>query len=1147
MRRGPAIAILAAALGLAALPSAAGARRAASYHTPGYRGSHHVPPVAARVPPPVTIGNGENPSILVDAAGTAHIVWNERVPGQADRLHYCRIARGASACSVSKVLPIAQPDSLGNSPDSNIDSEGPRALSVGNELLVLSNRSPNVVTEPGCNDPDPSNCPASDSNNYLFTSEDGGSSFGDPGVIGTNPVGFGAVTFGAGSPFIATLASEPGQGLTFQAAHAGQFASATASFGDAAAGGNGSCCLLAVDAATQHPVVALAAGGRVVVREWDGAGDPNDLSHWTTSPAFPGAGQPAIAAGPAGVFVASSPCDSCDKTEVRRVSAAGIGPAVPVGPAANQFNLSEDGSGTVDAVYGTDSPRHELLLRRSRDGVHFSAPQVIAASGSTALENPRVAAAGDGGGAVVWQAAGRIQVAGFGSTAPTGQPGLGSLPGGTGPVGGDGGSTSCTTVHVGDIDALSEAGCFLRDPQHPQSGAAVTDGELRLNGLQIIPDAGVRVVIDPHARTIDTTGDVSVVLRGLGIGDITLWHGELHVRLASAAAGQTLFDFDTSQFAAALKGFPVDGKIDVILEHDAVRIPISLKLPPYLGGVTGQATLLANNRDGLVLDSLQIGVSDVILGALEIKDLNVSYTRDGDIWTGGAKFNIPPHTGEFAIDVQVRFDRGELTMGSFGFGFFPGIPVFTDLYLNHFGGGFDLHTPKRIFGDVSVGAIPLDPPNYAINVDGTFSITFGANGSPTIIEVGGTGAIHGEDIANAKLIFQTNGYFEADGNVDINLGVAEVEGGIKAFADLPGKLFSGDVHGSVSFGGIPLASAESLIATTGLGACGELRAPLLPTLSGGFFWAWGTSADDVHFSVGSCDLSRYQVTPVSAAVARAHRHGSARAAVAGSVTVSAGAPLEDIELLGSGGSPSIVLTSPSGRQVIPSESDVHAPAYAVAFPAAARTVVVLNHPQPGTWTFAPGAGSAPIRQARAASGLTAPRIHAVVRGTGRRRVLRYQVRGLGQSVTVNFAEQAGRVFRVLGTARGRHGAIRFTPADGAGGRRAIVALVSVDGQPRSRAVVTRYAAPGPVRPGRVKRLRIRRSGGSFMVSFLGVRGAARYLVRFDASDGRHIQELIPASRHSLRIRALGYFDHLRVTVTGVSASGRRGPRARARG
>ena len=961
-------------------------------------------------------------------------------------------------------------------------------------------------------------------------------------MIGTNPVGFGAVTFGAGSPFIATLASEPGQGLTFQAAHAGQFASATASFGDAAAGGNGSCCLLAVDTATQHPVVALAAGGRVVVREWDGAGDPNDLSHWTTSPGFPGAGQPAIAAGPAGVFVASSPCDSCDKTEVRRVSAAGIGPAVPVGPAANQFNLSEDGAGTVDAVYGTDSPRHELLLRSSRDGVHFSAPQVIAASGSTALENPRVAAAGDGGGAVVWQAAGRIQVAGFGSTAPTGQPGLGSLPGGTGPVGGDGGSTSCTTVHMGDIDALSEAGCFLRDPQHPQSGAAVTDGELRLNGLQIIPDAGVRVVIDPHARTIDTTGDVSVVLRGLGIGDVTLWHGELHVRLASAAAGQTLFDFDTSQFAAALKGFPVDGKIDVILEHDAVRIPISLKLPPYLGGVTGQATLLANNRDGLVLDSLQIGVSDVILGALEIKDLNVSYTRDGDVWTGGAKFNIPPHTGEFAIDVQVRFDRGELTMGSFGFGFFPGIPVFTDLYLNHFGGGFDLHTPKRIFGDVSVGAIPLDPPNYAINVDGTFSITFGANGSPTIIEVGGTGAIHGEDIANAKLIFQTNGYFEADGNVDINLGVAEVEGGIKAFADLPAKLFSGDVHGTVTVGGVPLASAEALIGSSGTGACGSLEIPPFPAVAGGFFWAWGTSADDVHFSVGSCDLSQYKVMPVSAAAARVRGH----LAPAGSFTVPAGAPLEDVELLGAGGTPAAVLTSPDGRHIVSSASDVHAPAYAVPFPSADRTVVVLNHPQAGTWTITPAAGSAPIRQARAASGLPAPRIRVAVRGAGRQRVLRYRVRGLGHGVTVAFAEQAGRVFRLVGRARAARGAIRFTPADGVRGPRAILALLTVDGQPRTRRIVAHYLAPRPSRPGRVRGLHVMRRRGAFAVSFRGARGASRYLLRIDASDGRHLQELIPARRHGLRIPVVGYADRVRVTVTGVSASGRSGPAARGR-
>src|SRR5262249_12944168 len=104
MRRARAIGILAAVLGLAALPSAAFARHAASYHPPGYRGTHSVPRVAARVPVPLTIGTGENPSVLVDGAGTAHVVWNEPVPGQADQLHYCRLPRGAAACSVSKVL-----------------------------------------------------------------------------------------------------------------------------------------------------------------------------------------------------------------------------------------------------------------------------------------------------------------------------------------------------------------------------------------------------------------------------------------------------------------------------------------------------------------------------------------------------------------------------------------------------------------------------------------------------------------------------------------------------------------------------------------------------------------------------------------------------------------------------------------------------------------------------------------------------------------------------------------------------------------------------------------------------------------------------------------------------------------------------------
>jgi hypothetical protein len=173
-------------------------------------------------------------------------------------------------------------------------------------------------------------------------------------------------------------------------------------------------------------------------------------------------------------------------------------------------------------------------------------------------------------------------------------------------------------VHFGQIDALAESGCFLRDPSDPTGGAAIAQGPIRLNGLEIIP-----------------------------------------------GAGQTLFDFDTSQFGVGLEGFPID---------------------------------------------------DLVLGALEIKNLSVDYTATGDVWKGGATLNIPAGTPYFGVTAQVEFDHGDFTMGSFDVALpCPGVPLFTDVYLNGFSGGFDIHPPrKRFFGSLTVGAIPLDPPNYAI-------------------------------------------------------------------------------------------------------------------------------------------------------------------------------------------------------------------------------------------------------------------------------------------------------------------------------------------------------------------------------------------------------------------------------------------------
>ena len=57
-------------------------------------------PAAAQAP--IDLGAGQDPSVVVDTAGTAHIVFH--VDGGDV---YCRLPRGAAACDVRTLLPLA--------------------------------------------------------------------------------------------------------------------------------------------------------------------------------------------------------------------------------------------------------------------------------------------------------------------------------------------------------------------------------------------------------------------------------------------------------------------------------------------------------------------------------------------------------------------------------------------------------------------------------------------------------------------------------------------------------------------------------------------------------------------------------------------------------------------------------------------------------------------------------------------------------------------------------------------------------------------------------------------------------------------------------------------------------------------------------
>src|SRR5690606_10821509 len=117
---------------------------------------------------------------------------------------------------------------------------------------------------------------------------------------------------------------------------------------------------------------------------------------------------------------------------------------------------------------------------------------------------------------------------------PTGQLGLGGRAGeglvGPEPI------VECGRIAFGAVE-MRTSGCFFTATRTTASAALaatrsirVAQGPVDLNGLWIRPDNGVQIQIDPAAKTIDTTGPVSVQLDAGG-GPITIWRGELHLKL----------------------------------------------------------------------------------------------------------------------------------------------------------------------------------------------------------------------------------------------------------------------------------------------------------------------------------------------------------------------------------------------------------------------------------------------------------------------------------------------------------------------------------------------------------------------------------------------------------------------------------------
>ncbi|MDX6663902.1 MAG: hypothetical protein QOG68_108, partial [Solirubrobacteraceae bacterium] len=550
--------------GLAQAPSAVAAGPP-TYRSPGYRGSTKpVPTAPAALPTPIALSPaGRFPHVLVDGAGTSHIVWETSDGVTADAVHYCRLKRGASACDSSQVFVPQKTYGDGDDPSFNASPDGPQIVQVGQQIVILDYRYPTPY-------PKPDGSQAS-TTVLEWVSDDGGNSFTGPAIVGDQSIAGGVVEFGsANNPQILTTTDGVTGGTYVQDLVPGQYTGDDGNLADAGVDGaySGS---LALDGA--GPVAAFAdLSNRTLVRRWTGAGSPADPSAWTPSSALtvPGS-EPKLAGGPGGLFLMNRIPNQ--PYVVRRLSGSVAGAPVAVSDAndANFRDFSETSAGSLVAGWesrGGDAPG--VTVRSSSDGTGWSnTDRLINGDKNGQLS---LGAAGDGGGVAVLNHTGGINQPGqivalaYGQRRPTGVPGIAGVPGGGDPAA----TTSCQQVTFGVVKVEGQLGCFLHGTGS-FSNDVISDGELNLNGLRIIPDAGVQIIMDPHAHTLNTTGKVRVIAEGGGLS-VTLWHGELHIDLPTAGAETDLFNFDMSQFAADLDGFPIDAKIDVKLTADGVRI-----------------------------------------------------------------------------------------------------------------------------------------------------------------------------------------------------------------------------------------------------------------------------------------------------------------------------------------------------------------------------------------------------------------------------------------------------------------------------------------------------------------------------------------------------------------------------------------------
>lgn len=357
-------------------------------------------PTAAEAGTPFTVGQGSEPHIaMVPGTDIARAVWKDDV---AKTIHFCAIPRGATACSLERVLP-----------------KPPAATSLGAPFVVnTASAKVHVAVQD-----------VAGGRTFLYTSINGGLNWSS-----------GAQIYSPGSG-VGTGQSEPvfnaaGDELLFASTNPDRFVhaaktdgseSATSAVANLVEGGQNDLRDLQVARLGGTALVGVAHNGTKVVYWRLGAGNPSAAASWGagdlvgdgTDARLSGSGSPWLmaTAGPIGAR----------RIEVRQYADSDFGPMKVLANEDGRVNDIEVNGGAVGAIWRQDGPSTDRLrLSTSSDGgTTFSKPVSIAFEDAV-MASMDLALATDAKGFAIYEGSG------------------------------DTGSGAKRFIHVASTDALSE-------------------------------------------------------------------------------------------------------------------------------------------------------------------------------------------------------------------------------------------------------------------------------------------------------------------------------------------------------------------------------------------------------------------------------------------------------------------------------------------------------------------------------------------------------------------------------------------------------------------------------------------------------------------------------------------------------------------